>query len=130
MCLDCGNVFKDAILNTKDYHCYSVPCPIASCSGYMFEIDEEMIIPISTLNAKGYITEFCCSGHINDDSYGGYIKFAEDCMPDTAPVGWNKEDWNIIRYHFKDKECAANRMKAMHRRIEALVKWCDELEEI
>ena len=36
---------------------------LRTASENYFEVDELIALPIQTLNRKGYITEFCCSGH-------------------------------------------------------------------
>lgn len=56
LCLDCFEVY-DILLKY---------CPKKSCQGKMVEVDELMLPTIILLNQKGYITEYCCSGHIND----------------------------------------------------------------
>ena len=48
-------------------------CPKASCEGEVVEIDELMVPAIRLLNEKGYMTEFCCSGHVYDDGCTAYV---------------------------------------------------------
>jgi len=127
LCPDCGNVFDSKSIKVEE-HSYTQPCVISSCYGEMFECDEEMLIPIMMLNDKGYYTNYCCSGH-TFGSCGGYIKFNEYCtLPDSVPKGWHKDDGNCIRYSFKKNSTAIETMKTIHRRIESLTKWCEELE--
>ena len=38
-------------------------CPKKSCDGDVVEIDDDLVPVIVELNEKGYITEYCCSGH-------------------------------------------------------------------
>lgn len=126
LCNLCGTVFEGRNIKPDEYS-YTMECPIATCCGQMFECDEEMLIPVSMLNAKGYYTQFCCSGHIYGNSGEGYILFHNDCFPDTVPKGWYA-DGNAIRYKFT-KIVPIDRAKERHRKIEALMKWCNELDE-
>jgi hypothetical protein len=88
-----------------------------------------MIIPIKVLNDKGYATKFCCSGHLYGTPGEGYIQFYTDYIPTTAPKGWII-DGNSIRYRFSKNATAIKKLKERHSKIEALVKWCDELESL
>ena len=63
LCLDCFEVY-----NTPFEH-----CPKASCDGQVVEIDELILPAIIEFNKKGYITEFCCSGHMNNPY--PYVRF-------------------------------------------------------
>lgn len=45
--------------------------------GKWIEIDDQLITPIIILNRKGYITEFCCSGHVYKTLLSSYVKFEE-----------------------------------------------------
>lgn len=85
VCMDCYEV----------YHCPFDWCPKASCDGQMVvEIDDLMIPIIIMLNQKGYITQFCCSGHMYDSSMGGYILF-DDFMEDIL-------EWEEVKEAFKN----------------------------
>ena len=131
LCNVCGTVFDGRMIKENEY-LYTSECPISSCCGDIFQCDEEMLVPISILNRKGYITDFCCSGHIyNTNSGGGYISFFEGCSPDCEPPkGWYKDNSvrPVIRYDLKGHDYI-KRLKERHRKIDALVKWCEELEE-
>ena len=35
------------------------------CGGKLFEVDDYMVEPLQLLHAKGYTTQYCCSGHCN-----------------------------------------------------------------
>ena len=39
-------------------------CPKVNCHRDVVEIDELMLLAIKILNQKGYITEYCCAGHV------------------------------------------------------------------
>lgn len=73
LCLECNETYKMSL----DY------CPKTSCNGVIIEVDELMLPIIMLLNNKGYITEFCCSGHIceQDNRCYPYITF-DSCLND------------------------------------------------
>ena len=82
VCLSCWEVFEKDIMNPA--YAGQMWCPKRSCGGVdVFDIDECLIPVIKMLNEKGYLTEYCCSGHFWDsrpesDFYGGaYISFNE-----------------------------------------------------
>ena len=79
-----------------------------------------MMYPIRTLNLKGYITSYCCSGHGWENKPNTYISFLnKNYVPSILPkgfiieddeyykmMGWNKSNNNVcIRkyYHPIDK---------------------------
>jgi len=128
LCNVCGNVFDGKYIKVNKYS-YETECPISDCCGSIFEVDEEMIIPIKVLNDKGYATQFCCSGHLYGTPGEGYIQFYNDYIPTTAPKGWII-DGNSIRYRFSKNATAIKKLKERHSKIEALVKWCDELKSL
>ena len=128
LCTCCGNVFSGETIKIDDEY-YMMSCPISSCCGEIFEIDEEMIIPIKTLNDKGYITRFCCSGHLYGTPGEGYVSFCEDTVPKAAPRGW-VIDGNAIRYKYSDNASDVKKLKERHKKIESLIEWCDKLKPI
>lgn len=74
-------------------------------------IDPDLQDVIRILNQKGYFTNFCCSGHIDDDPNHrvkqGYIAFSyQSCCPNRQlPCGmWfcNEVD-PAIRWEFEDQ---------------------------
>jgi hypothetical protein len=64
-------------------------CPKKSCDGDVVEIDDDLVPIIVGLNEKGYITEYCCSGHAyvgSGDAYPRtYIKFAAPIRKELFP---------------------------------------------
>ena len=128
LCTVCGNVFDGEYLKANGY-AYETECPISDCCGRAFEVDEEMIIPIKVLNNKGYITRFCCSGHLYESPGEGYILFYNGYVPTTVPKGWII-DGDSIRYSFSKNATPIKKLKERHSKIESLVKWCNELESL
>lgn len=128
LCSDCFTIFDGKYTMTSSgYHDY---CPIAGCAGSVFEIDEEMIEPIILLNTKGYVTVFCCEGHLYDGSHGGYISFY-DQLPDTKPEFWYFDDEfnsHCIRYDFGLAETPQEKRNIKQSRMNALIKWANDLE--
>lgn len=96
-------------------------CPKSICSGMVVEIDELMIPAIKFLNIKGYMTEFCCSGHPYDDGCTSYVlldsittgilgaEFIEK-IKSMLPQSWSMEIDEQNRIHFSheikmDEDC-------------------------
>ncbi|MED1125399.1 hypothetical protein [Bacillus atrophaeus] len=52
-------------------------CPKRGCRGDVVEIDDILVPTIILLNQKGYYTESCCSGHLEDLTRTSYIIFNE-----------------------------------------------------
>ena len=69
VCLECNEIYTEKMGR----------CPKASCCGEVVEVDELMIPTIIALNEKGYVTDYCCSGHFYDKRSTPYIMFSE-CM--------------------------------------------------
>lgn len=72
LCLNCLEVY-----NTPFEH-----CPKANCDGRIVEIDELILPAIIEFNRKGYITEFCCSGHIHNPY--PYVKFDTEIFKEMS----------------------------------------------
>ena len=83
LCLDCLEVY-----NTPFEH-----CPKASCDGRIVEIDELILPAIIEFNRKGYITEFCCSGHMH--SPYPYVRFDTETF-ETIPEEHFETFLNLI----------------------------------
>lgn len=70
----------DDIIGKNPQDLLDMPCKckisIEDFSKRAIEIDELISKPISMLNKKGYLTSFCCSGHLRD-SGTGYVMFAK-----------------------------------------------------
>lgn len=134
LCLKCSGLYDSKYI--KPTGMITTPCPNANCHGYIFEVDEQMVIPIMMLNTKGYRTKFCCSGHITKSSHGGYIAFDIHTVPDSVPKGWklDKEkgyeyetQMRSIRYSFKQPITAIEKQRTVNKKMESLLKWCEEL---
>lgn len=89
MILLCGecNELKDyhAINLHETFHPYNVGT-CYKCEGNVFEVDELIAPTIIELNKKGWATQFCCSGHLDDYCVATYIKFKN--LPETVPTGF------------------------------------------
>ena len=130
LCLDCGGVFEKDYLNNQGVFQFERPCPVAGCDGQLIELDEEMIEPIWILNNKGYLTKYCCSGHMHQQPeikyIYGYIMFYEDTIElmkeqkIDCPEGWYY-DGNCIRYKITREESLMDTKIKMNRKIESLL---------
>lgn len=69
LCLDCGEVYDESILNKGNIDADELYCPKASCLGKVVEVDDFLVSVIRNLSFMGFETMACCSGHINDNLY-------------------------------------------------------------
>ena len=101
MCLGCYEIYDRDLGH----------CPKSICNCMVAEIDELMIPTIKLLNLKGYITEFCCSGHPYDDGCTSYVLLdnimtsilGEELIEEikrTLPASWKIEIDEQNRIHF------------------------------
>ncbi|MBQ4523365.1 MAG: hypothetical protein IJA10_10530 [Lachnospiraceae bacterium] len=89
LCLECGEIYNSEQLNLNPF-LEDILCPKSSCSGYLIEVDELLIPTIKLLNDKGYITNYCCSGHYSNHSPRCYILFAEGIDIPNTPKRFKK----------------------------------------
>jgi hypothetical protein len=83
MCTKCYQTDK------RKYKAY-LSCKTKGCDGELVNIDEALLPAISLLNTKGYITEFCCSGHFWDEVWqDSYILFRSDITLPNLPKGFH-----------------------------------------
>ena len=128
-CPSCKSVyFANQITPIAEDGKFAYWCPSAFCSAHieLVTIDELMILPVVTLNKKGYITEYCCSGHSlrNACDARGYILFTKGIHLESAPKGWAIEDGHLGR------ECIRSKLSDLARSIHNLNKWATELEPL
>ena len=103
ICRNCFEVFDEDNLaekyKNKKWNTMLI-CPKTSCNtiAVIGPIDDMITPTVLELNKKGYLTDFCCSGHYND--YDLYIKFEFNIIiPKNIPKGFVLEEDNIIRYN-------------------------------
>lgn len=86
MCLTCFEYFDKELIRFHDHFDANNICPKTKCDGDIIEVDELFLPIIKILNQKGYITTYCCSGHITEN-YSSYIAFDEDIeLPNLPPL--------------------------------------------
>ena len=125
LCLCCGEIY-----NKEDFKEYPY-CPKVSCVSdiNLVEIDENMIYPIKILNEKGWITRFCCAGHLYESCISAYISFKEEFCPKVEPPKyWYWDDstlrtTDVIKSYFN----LVDKQKYLFKFIQSLLKWCEEL---
>jgi hypothetical protein len=134
LCLMCGNIYDPKLLPQ-----FTESCPVHGCDGQVIEVDENLIPTIRTLNNKGYLTTYCCSGH----PWGGvfdtgqafaYVSF-EPCIEkselDPLPTGWyfdeNTSDRVVIRAKYKNSDTTSLQVEILEG-IARIAKWADGLK--
>ena len=87
-CPDCDSIYDTTLsaLDEKDIIKGFDRCPKPGCVGDLVHIDELMLPIIRTLNKKGYLTKFCCSGHVNEEYSYPYISFETVTQKDKEEI--------------------------------------------
>ena len=132
VCMYCGEVYnKDNIVFDK-YNEWN-QCPKANCDGYIVDIDEEILPHIMLLNNKGYATQYCCQGHLNNSVARLYILFENIYYFDDLPKGFIEEDptgnRTCISFEPKSKNNKQKYKELLKARIN-LYDWIYKLDDI
>lgn len=72
---------------------------------YYGKIDKMILPAIKLLNAKGYVTSACCSGHADSghNPEVAYIQFGfGETTPETLPEGWTWAANDQMEYYYVD----------------------------
>ena len=90
VCMSCYESYGSEISMLKvhkDEGGIHFTCPKRGCRGEIVEIDDILVPTIILLNEKGYYTESCCSGHLEEMFTTTYIIFTEivDHIPGLPP---------------------------------------------
>ena len=125
VCKDCRNIYNYDLIHPD----FKSSCPKADCGGDLVELDEEMLIPITSLWSKGYKTHYCCSGHIYESFPGsGYIMFDRKTFPGGCPTGWYVND-NCIRYRCPKDVSKFDIRLYIREMIDNLIIWIADLPD-
>ena len=150
MCTKCKEIYEaDSLKEESKINDYSVSCPKSNCKGMVFEIDEEMIPIISILLDKGYLTMYCCQGHIAEDLYTqiyimirGNLEF-NNLINYAPPEGYTLKNFTshdvinnktidavmierIVNY---EENSYSERMRMLIEERLKLLKWVEDLPE-
>ena len=110
----------------------------------VFECDDLIVDSIIMLNQKGYLTDFCCSGHEGEGrSVQPYVSFTRigsleiDLNHIEPPKNWHTREEKsssglVIHYsiyrHFTDEEFENNSITSLiELAMEELYSWADSL---
>lgn len=82
----CNNCFR--LFNEKKLKEINMRCPDCGDMGELVEIDGPIANDISLMNMKGYITEYCCAGHMvldkglrTNEFYVSFTPIVDDIVP-------------------------------------------------
>lgn len=76
---------------------------LVNINGRIVELDENIVDEIVLLNGKGYITTFCCGGHITEGEEGMYVAFIKNYNFKILPNGFYEHKNNIEHTKRKKK---------------------------
>lgn len=134
-CHNCDTIYGSFF--KADESSYSTPCPKVDCCGQVFEVDELMLPTIRLLNLKGYMTDFCCSGHWTEHYVSSYVKFYEldedtkDYLQSNLPDPWyfDEDAIRVNNDYFSESTPLDKFIKLCEVNI-LLYKWAEELKDI
>ena len=96
------------------------------------EIDDDIVDIITSLNKKGYATEFCCSGHAKNELIHIYISFSGETEFKKPPIGFKISHRNgrvIIEYtNRKPQLRIESKQLLINQKINNLKAWTKNLE--
>lgn len=104
LCTKCLTGYDRELVQYHDWFKHNT-CPRLDCGGEMVYIDELIYPTILLLNQNGYITEFCCSGHMKEDSVQCYILFTQETSDKIIksfpvfPKHWEAKFSNFHRFY-------------------------------
>lgn len=147
LCLSCYNEYNREALNLNIHSGYEYLCPNAKCGDIsVVEIDDLILPIIKLLNSKGYMTDYCCSGHCYENKANTYISFYDECIPETLPKGFYLEDekWyqkHYIKFHKTDEHTCMRKYysedigeytlhKELLKTMNDLLEWAIELPDM
>lgn len=104
-----------------------------------FECDEKIVDSIIKLHQKGYVTEFCCSGHPGDlNPYLVFNKNSSIELEGLAPENWlcdmdNDSPYYYKAYSIRRKFTLFDKLKytdteLINKAMDELSEWVDKLE--
>jgi hypothetical protein len=135
VCMSCYRIFDNR--NLKVWNEQFI-CPVKECLGEVIELDEMITPTIIMLNKKGYMTSYCCAGHI--DKNCGYISFhyyddmdEEMFLPKGYPE-WTyrfpQEKSDVFRWKFESEDFTGERIKEIGEVHKMIYNWAAELDSI
>ena len=99
----------------------------------LIQIDERMQYAIRTLNYKGWVTNYCCEGHWEDNKNGfvyPYIQFELGYNLPSVPIGWTAKK-NGGHFHVSIGLRANSKTELNEKKkiaFDNLNTWVDDLE--
>jgi len=135
LCLNCYKVYNQKTIKNNI-------CKVKECYGDVVEIDELFVPVIAELNRKGYITQYCCSGHVAGNSgLHSYIYFEDYTFLPSLPEGYKHDQdiyphikfdegkVSILRY-FDKKLNLVELSKQLYKNAISLLEWVDGLPDL
>lgn len=133
VCMYCGETYDKSKVSFYEDNEWN-QCPKNNCDGYLLDIDEEILPQIILLNNKGYSTQYCCQGHINNSVVRLYILFEQEYTFKSLPKGFiveenTTENRTCISFEPKSKNNKQKYKELLKARIN-LYDWIYKLDDI
>lgn len=137
-CLLCGEIYrKETVFSKSEYKIADKTytwtlCPKVKCNGNVIEVDDMFLPIIKMLNKKGYITNHCCCGHVDDGCIESYISFASNVDIPYKPEGYEWETYDnglCIRKYYPNSDIFELHKQLLENALITL-QWANELPEI
>ena len=98
------------------------------------EIDDDLIPVLIELNEKGYRTDGCCSGHLEQiEKYGTwqiYLSFENDYDFKDIPLEKNKNGTYKLEYKGNKKKSVQEKNEDRLKAISDLLEWAKKLPKV
>jgi len=120
VCFDCYNIGYIIGNNNR------LICP--KCYGEnLRDIDDLLVGAIINFNEKGYETDFCCEGHLDNRNF--YITFRNK-IPNNMPNFLKKDNDNkTIRFGFSKNLFSQDFLNIRHSLCNSIYEWSKRVDE-